>query len=273
MYKAYKFRLYPNDEQKAKLNSYFGCGRFVYNHYLNKAKNNKYANVFDNINVCTNILKKEFSFLNDVDSMLLQNSICDLDNNMNRFFHSGFGYPKYKSKYDKNSYTTSAIYRDYKDKHYCNIEVALENRKIKLPKLKWVSIRGYRNLESIFGRIINATISRDNTNKYYVSVVYENQSISKLSTPLSIVGLDIGVKNLITLSDCSFVRNNQYLKKYEKRIKRLQRELSRKQKKSNNFYKCKERLARLYEELANARKYYLHTITKAITDKYDIIAW
>ena len=77
---------------------------------------------------------------------------------MKKYFNNDFGYPKYKSKFDKNSYTTSAIYRNYKNKIYCNIELDLVNRKIKLPKLKLVDIRGYRNIKS---KIVNVTISRE----------------------------------------------------------------------------------------------------------------
>ena len=87
----------------------------------------------------------------------------------------------------------------------------------------------------------------------------------------TIVGIDLGIKKLLTLSDGITYDNNKYLQKYEKRIKRKQRELSRKQKKSKNYYKCKKELAVLYSKLVNARKYYTHKITKDITDEYDII--
>ena len=89
--------------------------------------------------------------------------------------------------------------------------------------------------------------------------------------PRSIVGIDLGIKKLLTLSDGITYNNNKYIEKYEKRIKRVQRELSRKVKRSNNYNKCKKRLAILYSKLKNARNYYLHNITKRITDEYDII--
>ena len=89
--------------------------------------------------------------------------------------------------------------------------------------------------------------------------------------PQSIVGIDLGVKKLLTLSDGIIYDNNKYIDKYQKRIKRKQRELSRKEKGSKNYYKCKKELAILYSKLANARKYYTHKITKKITDNYDII--
>ncbi len=271
MYKAFKFRLYPNDVQRELINKYCGCSRFIYNHYLDKCKNGKFTSSYDFIKDFRQVLRGEYPFLEEVDSNLVSNTLFHLETNMKRFFNNGFGYSKFKSRYDKNTYCTTAIYRDYKDKRYCNIEVDLKSHLIKLPKLKWVAMRGYRNLELIKGKIVNATISREKTNKYYVSVVYEISTPERVDNPSSVVGIDIGIKNLITLSDCTFIKNNLYLKKYEKRIKRLQRELARKEKKSNNFYKCKLKLARVYEKLKNARKYYIHKITSDITNDYDII--
>ena len=271
MYKAYKFRLYPTQEQKEKINKNFGCSRFVYNYYLSYMKENGVRNKFDNINDYVHHLQLEYPFLQEADSCVIRTTLFHLDDNFQRFFKSTFGYPKFKSKYDKNSYTTNAIYSSYNEKNYCNIEVDLKSKKIKLPKLKWVTMRGYRNLTEIKGKIINATISREKNGKYYVSVIYEVSIPVKMEMPTRIVGLDVGIKTLVTLSDGSIIENNKYLKKYEKRIKRLQRELSRKVKRSNNYYKCKNRLAVLYSKLTNARKYYLHRVTKMITDNYDII--
>ena len=113
-------------------------------------------------------------------------------------------------------------------------------KEIKLPKLKKLKIRGYRNLTKINGKIVNASISKEANGKYYVSVLYK-------------------------------IENNRYIKKYEKRIQRKQKELSRKEKGSKNYYKCKQKINVLYTKLKNARKYYLHKVTKEITDRYDII--
>ena len=271
MYKAFKFRLYPDNNQKELINKTFECSRFVYNYYLNKIKNSKYINSYSNISDYVHNLKYSYPFLQEVDSTIIRKTLFHLDDNLKHCYNDKFGYPKYKSKYDKNSYTTSAIYGNYKDRQYCNIELDLTNRKIKLPKLKWVDISGYRNLKGINGKIINATISKE-TNKYYVSLVIEIPELKyEELIPRNIVGIDIGVKKLLTLSDGVTFDNNKYILKYEKRIKRLQRELSRKVKRSNNYYKCKEKISILYRKLKNARKYYLHNITKKITDEYDII--
>ena len=100
----------------------------------------------------------------------------------------------------KNSYTTIAVYGKYKDKEYCNIEVNMKNKTVKLPKLKLVKIRGYRKLDRISGKIKNATISREPNGKYYVSILCEIPNVSPLTKPSTIVGIDVGVKTLITLS-------------------------------------------------------------------------
>ena len=272
MYKSYKFRIYPNEEQTILLNKSFGSVRFVYNYYLSKIKENNYLDAYSNISDYVNYLKYEYVFLQEVDSTLIRKTLFHLDDNIKKYFNNGFGYPKYKSKFDKNSYTTSAVYRNYNDKVYCNIELDLVNRKIKLPKLKWIDIRGYRNIKCINGKIVNVTLSKEKNGKYYVSVLFNMIDIkNKEFIPRNIVGIDLGIKKLLALSDGIFIDNNKYIEKYEKRIKRLQRELSRKVKRSNNYYRCKKKLAILYSKLNNARNYYLHNITKKITDEYDII--
>ena len=272
MYKSYKFRIYPSKLQTELLNKSFGCSRFIYNYYLSRIKENGYIDSYSNILDYTSNLKYEYFFLQEVDSIIIRKTLFNLDDNIKKYYNNGFEYPKFKSKFDKHSYTTSAVYRNYSGKEYCNIELDLINRKIKLPKLKWIDIRGYRNINSINGKIVNATISREKNGKYYVSVLFKIIDIkNKDIIPKSIVGIDLGIKKLLTLSDGITVENNKYIDKYEKRIKKLQRELSRKVKRSNNYNKCKKKLAIVYSKLKNARNYYLHNITKKITDEYDII--
>ena len=271
MYKTYKFRIYPDTNQKIMISKTMGCNRYVYNYYLNKVKEFGYQNGFTNILDYTNNLKYKATFLQEVDSIVVRQTLFSLDNAFQKMFKEHSGYPRYKNKHNKSSYNTCAIYRKYKDKEYCNIEIDLCKRMIKLPKLKWLKIRGYRNLKVIIGRIKRATIQRESNGKYYVSVLYEQDDIKYKVIPRNVVGIDLGIKKLLTLSDGTSYDNNKCLLKYEKRIKRKQRELSRKVKRSNNYYKCKKELAKLYSKVANSRKYYIHKITKDITDEYDII--
>ena len=270
-YRAYKFRIYPDKLQKELIDKTFGCSRFIYNYFLNKIKEDKYTKASENIKYYTNHLKYEYPFLQEIDSIVIRKSLFNLEDSFKRYFKRQNDYPKFKSKFNRNSYNTNAVYSSYKNNNYCNIELDLENKIIKLPKLKNIKIRGYRNLKHINGRILNATISREPNGKYYVSVLYEMSESIKEVTPTSIIGIDLGVKKLLTLSDGNSYENNKYIEKYEKRIKRMQRELSRKVKGSNNYYKCKKKLAVLHSKLANSRKYYIHKITKNITDEYDIV--
>ena len=267
MYKAYKFRLYPNDIQTELINKILGCSRYTYNHYLDKMINNGYTTSYNNIKDFSNTLRYEASFLQEIDNIIIHKSLYNLDDAFKRNFNQISGYPKFKSKYKRNSYNTPATYTGSS----CNIELDLKSRKLKLPQLDWIKVRGYKNIKTINGRIRNATISKEPTGKYYVSILYEMYEKIPNSTPQNIVGIDLGVKKLLTLSDGITYDNNKYIDKYQKRIKRKQRELSRKEKGSKNYYKCKKELAILYSKLANARKYYTHKITKKITDNYDII--
>ena len=271
MYKAYKFRFYPNNKQLELINKTFGSSRYVYNYYLDKMKNNGYVPAYTNIKNYTSTLKYDAVFLQEIDSIVIRKSLFNLDNAYKKLFNKTGGYPKFKSKYNRNSYNTTAVYNNYKDKEYCNIELDLTNRQIKLPKLNWVKIRGYRNIDNINGKIKNATISREPNGKYYVSVLYEMYDKVPEINHRTIVGIDLGIKKLLILSDGTTYDNNKYIDKYAKRIKRKQRELARKEKGSKNYYKCKKELAILHSKLANARKYYIHKITKDITDEYDII--
>ena len=271
MYKSYRFRFYPNKKQLELINKTFGSSRYVYNYYLDKMKNKGYVSASTNIKDYTSILKYNTPFLQEVDSIVLTKSIFNLDDDYKKLFNKTGGYPKHKSKNNRNSYNIPSTYKKYKDKEYCNIELDLTNRQIKLPKLKWVKIRGYRNTNNINGKIKNATISREPNGKYYVSILYEMYDKVPIIKPRTIVGIDLGIKKLLTLSDGTVYDNNKYIDKYTKRIKRKQRELSRKEKGSKNYYKCKKELAILYSKLANARKFYTHKITKDITDEYDII--
>ena len=271
MYKSYRFRFYPDKKQLELINKTFGSSRYVYNYYLDKMKSKGYVSASTNIKDYTSILKYNTPFLQEVDSIVLTKSIFNLDDTCKKLFNKTGGYPKHKSKYNRNSYNIPSTYKKYKDKEYCNIELDLTNRQIKLPKLKWVKIRGYRNTNNINGKIKNATISREPNGKYYVSILYEMYDKVPIIKPRTIVGIDLGIKKLLTLSDGTVYDNNKYIDKYTKRIKRKQRELSRKEKGSKNYYKCKKELAILYSKLANARKFYTHKITKDITDEYDII--
>ena len=270
IYRAYKFRLYPNEGQKILIHKTFGCTRFVYNYYLNYQKEKGIQKAF---NLCKDLkeLEKEYEYFKEVDSCALRCSIFDLEDGFNNFFAKRSGYPIFKSKFARQSYRTNCIRSTYKGKEYSNIEVDLLTRFIKLPKLAKVKIRGYRNRERIEGKIVNATISKETTNKYYVSVLVEEDLLVEKVTPTTIVGIDLGIKDLVVTSDGVKYGNEKVLTKYEKRLKRLQRKLSRQEKASKNYLKTKMKIARIYAKIKNYRKHYLNDIANEIVDEHDII--
>lgn len=271
MYKAYKFRLYPNDNQKILINKTFGCTRFIYNHFLNKCKEEKFIKAYD---MCKELkeLVLDYPFLKEVDSMALRCSIFNLEDSYKNYFSKRSAYPSFKNKFSKQSYRTNCITSVYKNKKYSNIKIDIKEKMIKVPKLGLVKIRGYRNLNELTDRIINITIEKEKTNKYYVSVITEKEEeIPKKITPTSIVGIDLGIKDLVVTSDGEKYPNPKEINKREKRLKRMQRKLCRQVKGSNNYNKTKEKIARIHSKIKNSRKHNIITIANKIVKEHDII--
>ena len=267
MLKAYKYRLYPNKEQEIIINKSIGSCRFVFNHYLadrieQYKTNQKSLSYNDNANDLKN-LKKEYEWLKEVDSISLQQTLKDLDQAYKNFFRrikkgEGVGFPKFKSKKNnKQSYRTQ----------FTNNNIEIKDNKIKLPKLKWVK---FANSRIFNGKIKSATISKTNTNKYYVSVLVETENI-KLKTNENQVGIDLGLKDFAITSDGVVYENPKFLRTLEYKIKFQQRALSRKKKGSNNYKKNKIKLARLHEKIANARRDYLQKISTELINENQII--
>ena len=269
--KGYVFRLYPNVEQKILINKTIGSARFIYNIFLrdridayNNTKKGKSA--YDQNNMIPSLLVK-YPFLKEVDSYSLRNASNDLECAYAHFFKQG-GFPKFKAKWVKDSYKTNNVVSTYKEKVYNSIELDLEKRLIKLPKLKWVKIKGYRNKESINGRIRSAVIRKD-AERYYVSILVEEDVYKPMFTPQSIIGIDLGIKDLIVTSHNEKIKN--IIKDRSKRLKGLQRALARCKEGSKNRYKIKLKIQRLWQKIRNARKHLIHDITNKLIKENDII--
>ena len=271
MYKAYKFRLYPNTSQEILINKTFGCVRFVYNYFLDECMNKGYIRAFD---MCSEIkeLYNKYPFLKEVDSCSLRCAVFNLEDSFKNYFSKRTNYPKFKSKFNKQSFKTTCTKRTYKGKEYSNIILDLNNKKIKLPKLGFIDIRGYRNLKDINGRIINVTVEKEITNKYYINVIFDEiQTVSSKVIPNNIVGIDLGIKDLVVTSDGEKYSNPKEVLKREKRLKRLQRKLSRQERGSNNYYKTKLAIARLHSKIKNSRKHNIIRIVNKLVKEHDII--
>jgi len=266
--KGYIFRLYTNKKQKELIEKSFGCSRYIYNYFLEK--NKYYINAYESIKELPKLVK-ENSWLNEVDSCLLRYAIFNLEDSFKRYSKNLSNYPKFKSKTKtRASYKTNNISNTYKGKIYNSISIDLESKLIKLPKLKEVKIRGYRNLKEINGRIINATIYKE-ANKYYVSICIEQFITIPKIVPTKIIGIDLGIKDLLITSDGYTIENKHKIEKYEKKIKGLNRWLSRSKVGSKNRYKIIKKLQTVYKKLKNARKYFLHSISNKIIKENDII--
>ena len=275
IYKSYRFRIYPDNEQKHCLNVNFGCTRFVYNHYLNEKedyykKYNKNLSIKDIQHNLAVDLKDKHKWLRECDSMALQNAIVNLDRAYINFFEGRASKPKPKYKGCKDSYKTSCIRGSYKNSTYANIEVDIKMYLIKLPKMGWVAFKGYRDLVAFPWKIVSVTLSKE-SNKYYASVLVEDIIDDKPLVITNAIGIDMGIKDEVICAD-----GGKYSKldttRVEKCIKGLQKALSRCEKNSHNRYKLKEKVSRGFMKIRNMRKYYIHEITKELTDNNDLIA-
>ena len=265
MLKAYKYRLYPNKQQIEQIQKTFGCCRFVYNQILSYRKE-KYEQSKESMNKtsCNNyvnqVLKKEYKWLKEVDKFALTNAVYNMDSAYQKFFKEHSGYPKFKSKRDnKKSYTTNCTNN--------NIEVSFEKNKIKLPKLKWVKAKVHREF---VGKIKSATISQVPSGKYFVSVLVETEHIPMESTGC-MIGIDLGIKDLLITSDGEKFDNIHTTKKYEDKLAKEQRKLSHKVKGSKNWNKQRIKVARVHEKIHNTRTDNLHKISHKLVSENQVI--
>lgn len=274
VYQAYYFRMYPNKEQQVKLNQFLGTSRFIYNHYLS-LKEKTYKETENNLSLGDLkkdlvTLQQEYQWLKEIDSIILRTTLDDLDKAYLGFFQKKNGYPRYKSRNNHESYRTMCLRSTYKGKEYQNIKVDLKKKEITLPKLTPIKIRGYRKLEDFPYKILNVTVTKE-ADRYYASVCVEQEKPSLSFEGKNIVGIDLGVKDLVIRSDGIKYKALDNIKKYEKKIKGYNKMLARSEKGSNNREKIKIKLARVYQKMRNARKYYTHFITSQIVKENDII--
>lgn len=216
--KAYKFRIYLTHKQKILIAKTIGCARFVFNYYLS-AWNERYKKTGKGLtySTCSSLLtqlKKELIWLNEVDSIALQSARKNLSDSFARFFKKQNQSPRFKSKNNKvQSYTTK----------YTNNNIAIVGNQVKLPKLGFVSFAKSREVK---GRILSATIRRNPSGKYFVSILTQT-SIQPLPKTDSTLGIDVGIKDFATLSTGEKIKNFKWYQQLEKRLAKEQRILSR----------------------------------------------
>jgi putative transposase len=265
--KAYKYRIYPNKQQIELINKTIGCCRFVFNYYLStKIELYKSEQKSLTYNSCANDLKNlkiQYNWLKEVDSISLQQSLKDLDKAYQNFFRrvkqgETPGFPKFKSKKNsKQSYRTQ----------YINNNIQIINNKIKIPKLGMVK---FANSRSFNGKINSCTISKTNIDKYFVSILIEEQ-IQELISTNNYIGFDLGLKEFLITSDKEVINNPKILFQYENKLVKLQRQLSRKKIGSNRYKKHSKKIAKLHEKIKNIRNDFLQKLSTLIIKENQLI--
>lgn len=260
--KGYRFRLYPTALQRNYFAQCFGCCRLIWNKML-ADKIDYYNRYGESLNTLVTDYKVSFPFLKDVDSLALSNEVRNLDKAYKNFFRNkDFGFPKFKSK--KNSYKSFST-----NNQRCTVEF-IDNKWLKIPKNKKIGFIRCHQSQEVKGVVKTVTISQVPSGKYYVSCNVEtwHQSLSKIE---NMIGLDLGIKDLVIPSYGEPYKNPRTIKKYEQQLVRLQRQLSHKQKYSKNYYKQKKKIARLHEKIRNIRINSLHQISYKIVSENQVI--
>ena len=260
--RTYKFRLYPNKVQIELLAKHFGCSRFVYNYFLNQRKEQyrltgKSDNFYAQCKTLTTLKKQEeTAWLNEVNAQTLQFAIRSLEAAYTNFLKKRAKFPNFKSKHSKNSFTVPQF-------------ASVAGGRLFIRKFKeGIKCRVHREIKGKIGKV---TITKTPSGKYFASVFTEEEYITPLKKTNKSVGVDMGLKDLLITSEGETFKNNRYTKKYECKLAKAQRHLSRKKKGSRGFENQRLKVARLHDKIANSRADYLHKCSISLVRRYDTI--
>lgn len=269
MNKAFKFRIYPNTEQRVLLAKTFGSVRLVYNHYLD-VKTTLYEDSKKSLSYTQCAadlvkLKKEKPFLKEVDSIALQQALRHLDTAFQNFFRDKkVGYPKFKSKkYHHYSYSTVCV----------NNNIKLENGVLVLPKIGKVRIKQHRSIPEDYV-LKSVTVSQTPTGKYFASLLFEYEAVIKPVTSARAIGLDYSMPGLFVSSEEDIqvdLNSLHFYRKAQEKLAKAQRKLSHRENGSTRYQKQRRKVAKLHEKVSNQRKDYLHKVSGQIANAYDIV--
>ena len=261
MNKAYKFRIYPNEEQRILIAKTFGCVRFIYNKMLGD-KIEYYHQTQKKLNNTPAQYKTEFEWLKEVDSLALANAQMNLQDAYNNFFRDKkVGFPKFKSKKgSKRSYTTNCV----------NGNIVVRDGMIRLPKLGFVKMKQHRNIPDDY-KLKAVTVSQNAGGKYFASILFEYEEEITMKELESFIGLDFSMHELYVDSNENCPQFPRYYRLSEKKLKREQRKLSKMVKGSKNREKQRIKVAKLHEKIANQRKDFLHKQSRQIANVYDCV--
>ena len=275
MLRAIKIRLYPNKTQTMQINKLLGCYRFVYNQCLNK-KIQSYNNDKTNETLTTlghfihhELLKDDnLIWLKEQNTKVLKQAVKDMLTAYKNFFEQHKGFPKFKTKHDNKqscrfelgAISKRNIYTDYK------LSLAnIKNVKFKCNEKYAQYLQKYKNC------IKQATLKRLPCGEYYLSILVDGDLMKIVKQTDNCIGIDLGIKDFVITSDGEVFDNCHFKKSQNNKIKRLQKQLSRKQKVSNNRNKARIRLAKLYKKIRDKKEYYLHYVSNSIINENQVI--
>ena len=257
--RAYKYRIYPNREQRNFFAKTFGCVRLFYNMSLDDMiKIYKEKKEYKDITPAS--YKEQFQFLKEVDSLALSNAQLNRNKAFKAFFRKQNKFPKYKTKRNKQSYSTN--------NQNGTVYLSEDYKYISLPKIKNVRIKMHRKFKGV---IKTVTVSKECDNTYYVSILVEENIEPKSKTNKS-VGIDLGIKSYIVDSDSNKINNPKYLSKSLVRLEVEQRKLSHMKKDSKNRDKQRIKVARLHHHIRNQRNDFLHKLSSKYINENQVIS-
>ena len=261
--KGFKFRIYPNQALQAALNVQFGHARYVYNHFL-QIRRDHYQETGKGLtyNQTANLLKslkkdRDHSWLSEAGSQVLQQKLIDLDRAYQNFFEGRAGYPCFKSRRNRQSI-----------RYPQHFKVDREAKRTYLPKVGWVKTVFHREIK---GKIKSVTVSRTKSGKYYASFLVEVE----FDTPECLggeIGVDLGVSSLAALSDGRKIANPRHMILAQRRLRLLQKGLSRKQRGSRGWEKQRLWVARQHEKIANQRSDFQHKLSWRLIQENRLLA-
>lgn len=277
MLRAIKIRLYPNKTQQQTLNKVLGCYRFVYNQML-ALKQDAYKADKTNLKVTdlskwfhgTLLKDEQYTWLKEQNTKVMKQAIRQMDDAYQKFFKQHNGFPKFKSKKDKQSalfpYEAISKRNTFETRHI-SLTTSLKNIKFRCSDLYFSRLQKYnRNIRS-------ATLSKTKSGNFFLSILIEMEDteLKKFEHTNEQVGIDLGVKDFVITSDGEVFENKHFFKKEEKQIKKLQRQLSKKVKGSNNRKKAQIRIAKLFERITNKKNAYIHYVSNELLSYFDTI--
>ena len=275
MLRAINIRLYPNKEQATMINKLLGCYRVVYNQCLNR-KIESYKNDGKSENLSTlgqfvhhELLKDDnFIWLREQNTKVLKQAVKDMLTAYKNFFEQHTGYPKFKSKHDNKQSCRFELGAISKRNDYTAYHLSLANIK----NVKFRCNEKYaRYLQKHHDNIRQATLTKLPCGEYHLSILVDGDLTHKVKETDAVVGIDLGIKDFVITSDGEVFNNPHFKKSENNKIKRLQRQLSKKQKGSNNRKKARIKLAKLYKKINDRKQYYLHAVSNSLIDENQVI--